>query len=228
MTILEGLNIIENIKLQSLLHDFSKFNIYIYIQIKCYPVKDGFMGYLYRYIQNKEDHNYLFTQDGITKELEKINIDMYTKIYPELQYQKDITIYKHYIDYNHGKSYFLPDNFNIDIYKYLYDDLSTYDEEQLKIHYILHGCQERRFYSMLSDFNPDLYKSIYPDLANEIDLWKHYVNYGIHEKRIYKLPDDFNPVLYQQIYTDLEYMTRNQLIHHYLMHGHKENRIYKL
>jgi hypothetical protein len=43
-----------------------------------------------------------------------------------------------------------------------------------------------------------------------------------------KVPSDFNPTLYKKIYGDLSHMTDEQAAQHYVHHGIKENRIYKI
>lgn len=87
-------------------------------------------------------------------------------------------------------------NMNIDIntqfYKYLYNDLSLLNDEQLRSHYINHGkdenriCSERDFFQKYSYFDIEIYRKSNPDLVsfNRLELIKHYIYHGRFENRI--------------------------------------------
>jgi GR25 family glycosyltransferase involved in LPS biosynthesis len=131
--------------------------------------------------------------------------------------------------------YFLPDDFNCNNYKFLYDDLQNInDDEELKNHYIQIGYYENRIYkiNLPEDFNANNYKYLNIDLQhmNENELKNHYINIGYYENRIYKinLPKDFNFSIYKKLNIDLAHMNENELKNHYIQIGYYEDRIYKI
>lgn len=53
-------------------------------------------------------------------------------------------------------------------------------------------------------------------------------NYNIFEKyHLILFPNDFNILFYKILNKDLSHMNNEDLIYHYIIHGNKENRIYK-
>ena len=120
-------------------------------------------------------------------------------------------------------------DFNPEIYKSIYDDLQSLNDNELISHYLNIGIKENRIYKIPDDFDPEFYKNIYDDLKslNDSELISHYLNNGIKENRSYKIPDDFDLDFYKTIYDDLKSFNDNELISHYLNNGIKENRIYK-
>ena len=139
-----------------------------------------------------------------------------------------------------NKKYKLPEDFNPEVYKSIYNDLSKLNNEELIDHYLKFGIKEKRIYKkprkneklnskLPEDFNPNLYKKIYKDLEKltKKQLIEHYLNNGINERRIYKLPEDFNPKMYKNKNKDLSKFNDNELIDHYLTYGIHEKRIYK-
>ena len=87
----------------------------------------------------------------------------------------------------------LPNDFNIELYKLLNEDLKHMNSNELKYHYLKHGIHEGRKYKyeLPKDFNIENYKLLNNDLKNmsKIELKLHYMNYGIYENRSYKLLD---------------------------------------
>ena len=91
------------------------------------------------------------------------------------------------------------------------DILNTLNHSCLKIHYI---TQDSGNYVMTGG---DLcihwnWDKVYDDMKNNN----------------VQLPCDFNPSYYKKIYPDLSNLSDNELSQHYLLHGIKEDRIYKI
>ena len=141
---------------------------------------------------------------------------------------------------NENKKYNLPDDFNPEVYKSIYNDLYKLNNEELIDHYLNFGIKEKRIYKkkhkvkksvskLPEDFNEELYKKIYKDLQKltKKELIEHYLVKGINEGRIYKLPEDFNLKVYKNKNKDLSKFNDNELINHYLTYGIHEKRIYK-
>ena len=96
--------------------------------------------------------------------------------------------------------------------------------------------------NLLENFNPVIYKELNPDLAsyNNYDASKHYVTHGIKENRhvnisdedipsiLDMIPDDFDPESYKELNPDLSGMDTLQLKPHYISHGIREGRKYKV
>lgn len=80
----------------------------------------------------------------------------------------------------------LPQDFDYNIYR-SYNDLSTFDNESLKIHYITYGSNEGRLYKLPDNFNFDIYRELNSDLQklNNNELIAHFVNTGCIEGRLY-------------------------------------------
>jgi hypothetical protein len=86
------------------------------------------------------------------------------------------------------------------------------------------------------EFDWEIYKHLNPDLETAglktmYDYIKHYRNNGINEGRRYNVYDvypDFDYVTYENNYDDLIYLSKINLEKHWLLHGIKENRTYKL
>ena len=81
---------------------------------------------------------------------------------------------------------------DIIFYKFLYDDLTGLNDNQLVEHYNMHGkneyriCSESDFFKKYPYFNIEIYKNANPDLINfnRFQLLKHYINHGHSENRI--------------------------------------------
>jgi hypothetical protein len=81
---------------------------------------------------------------------------------------------------------------DISFYKYLYNDLSSLNNEELYNHYNLYGKNQNRifseidYYNKYPNFNLDIYKKSNKDLQNltNLELLKHYIYHGIYENRI--------------------------------------------
>ena len=87
----------------------------------------------------------------------------------------------------------LPIDFDYNIYR-IHIDLSTFNDESLKIHYINHGKSEGRIYKLPDGFDTNTYKELNCDLQyfNHNGLISHYVNSGVKENRIYKKDNNGN------------------------------------
>jgi hypothetical protein len=200
-------------------------------------------------LNNFLDHSYYF---GIvknyllynqTKMLYQKNIlDEILLLFDENSYKKLIRLGDNY-DYLHTLQNFiskiidkkgnilkLPYDFDLYNYKKIYKDLSHLKDKELKIHYLIHGMNEKRIYKLPDDFNAKIYKSIYKDLANISDnmLEEHYLTNGVVEKRIYSIPEDFDPSIYKNIYRDIAKLSDVKLKEHYTNYGKNQGRIYKL
>jgi len=81
----------------------------------------------------------------------------------------------------------LPIDFDYNIYR-THIDLSHFNNESLKIHYINHGKSEGRLYKLPDGFDTNTYKELNIDLQhfNHNGLISHYITSGAKENRIYK------------------------------------------
>ena len=138
----------------------------------------------------------------------------------------------------------LPNDFNIELYKLLNEDLKDMNNNELKLHYLKYGIKEGRKYKfeLPKDFDIENYKLLNNDLKNmsKIELKLHYMNYGIYENRSYKLldtinkniklelPQDFNIDIYRLLNNDLKDLTNTDLVNHFINYGIYEDRIYKI
>jgi GR25 family glycosyltransferase involved in LPS biosynthesis len=126
----------------------------------------------------------------------------------------------------------LPEDFDIEAYRILNDDLNNFSDDELIDHYLKHGIFENREYkySLAEDFDPNIYRILNNDLhhLNTEELIDHYLNHGINEKREYKytLPENFDLDIYRILNDDLNHLTNKELIHHYFEYGINENRVY--
>uniref|UniRef100_A0A6C0LFW4 Glycosyl transferase family 1 domain-containing protein n=1 Tax=viral metagenome TaxID=1070528 RepID=A0A6C0LFW4_9ZZZZ len=86
---------------------------------------------------------------------------------------------------------YLPHNFDVNEYLLLNPDLQSFNQEEAKRHYFLHGRRENRHYkiSLPRDFDVDMYISINSDLQNltREEAKRHYFIYGKYENRCYKI-----------------------------------------
>jgi hypothetical protein len=80
----------------------------------------------------------------------------------------------------------LPQDFDYNIYRCYYD-LTTLDNESLKIHYLSYGKNEGRLYKLPYNFSFEIYKKLNSDLKklNNNELLIHFVNNGFIEGRKY-------------------------------------------
>ena len=128
----------------------------------------------------------------------------------------------------------LPEDFDVNTYKELNEDLKKLKDVDAKKHYVQHGIHEKRHYkvgNLPEDFDVKSYKQLNVDLESISDTQakQHYVQHGIHEKRHYKienLPEDFDVNSYKQLNVDLESISDTQAKQHYVQHGIHEKRDY--
>ena len=241
---LELLSKIENINNIKLPHNFSLYSAYF---LNNFVDNYEYYGIIKKYNQN---NNILYDKDLFKKITENFDLNTYKRT-ANLELNDLIHNLQHYINNNSKNSIILklPRDFNHELYKKIYIDLSKLSNEQLEEHYVLHGIKENRIYKLPEDFIPSKYKEMYSDLKtlNDDQLKEHYLFKGIIEKRVYKLihnsdlkineknknslnklPHDFNHELYKKIYPDLSKFNNNELQNHYLNIGIKEKLIYKL
>ena len=127
----------------------------------------------------------------------------------------------------------LPEDFDVNAYRFFNDDLKDLNDNQLKVHYINNGKNEGRKYKydLPEDFYVYEYMILNKDLKNlnYNQLKVHYMNNGINEGRKYKLelPEDFDVNDYRLLNSDLKDLNDNQLKVHYMNNGINECRIYK-
>jgi hypothetical protein len=129
----------------------------------------------------------------------------------------------------------LPEDFNVEKYKYYNIDLFHIPEYICKKHFIDYGKKENRIYKLTDlpeDFNVEIYKYYNPDLSflSNDECEKHYINFGKKENRIYKLtdlPEDFNVEIYKYYNPDLSFLSKGECEKHYINFGKKEGRNYK-
>ena len=230
---LKILSKIENINNICLPHNFS---LYSALFLNNYVDKYEYYGIIKEYSKN---NNILYQKDLFNKMIEKFDLNTY-KRNVNLEKNDLIHILQHYINNNKiNIDSKLPLDFNHEIYKKIYNDLSKFSNQELEKHYILYGIKENRIYKLPDDFNPELYKKIYNDLSmfSDEELKNHYLFKGVIEKRVYNLidnclinnlPHDFNPNIYKKIYTELSIFSEEELKNHYLNIGINEKKIYKL
>jgi hypothetical protein len=108
------------------------------------------------------------------------------------------------------------------------------------------------FDNLPNDFDPEVYKNINKDLENisNIDAINHYINFGKKEKRFYREEDfkkymdeeknkkklnkdddplsDFDVKIYKELNYDLQQLSDQEAIEHFIVHGIKEKRKYKI
>ena len=127
-----------------------------------------------------------------------------------------------------------PENFNINAYKDLNNDLYDLSVNDLYLHYLNFGRFENRKYSyknyLPDDFDANIYKLLHEDLKkfSNKDAINHYIQYGKSENRIYKLPHDFDANIYKDLHLDLHHFTEKEATYHYIQYGRFENRNYKI
>lgn len=133
----------------------------------------------------------------------------------------------------------LPEDFDCEIYRCLYPDLSNKTDFELRGHYRTSGKREGRRYKLpeISNFNPWEYIYLNKDLSskNKTELKIHYLVHGKKEGRRYliseedflNLPSDFDWQRYISFYSDLRNMNERNAKVHYLIHGSVEKRRYK-
>jgi hypothetical protein len=132
------------------------------------------------------------------------------------------------------KKVFLPNDFDVEVYKKINEDLTHFTNEEANQHYINHGFYEQRMYKIQipNDFDVEVYKKINEDLthfSNE-EAKQHYINYGFYEHRRFKieLPSDFDVEVYKKINEDLAHFTDEEAMIHYINYGFYERRSYSL
>ena len=127
----------------------------------------------------------------------------------------------------------LPEDFDVNKYRLLNDDLKDLNDIELKAHYINNWKNEGRKYKLElpEDFDVDAYRFFNDDLKDlsNKELKVHYINNGINEYRKYKydLPEDFDVDAYRLLNSDLNYLNDKELKFHYMNNGINENRKYK-
>lgn len=149
-------------------------------------------------------------------------------------------------------------NFELNIYRYLYSDLSNLSDDELVEHYIKYGRFENRITNLndyllinpndkniynisndnniinniLNKFQLQVYKKLNVDIPYiyDEDFLIHYIKHGRHENRICNIDDYLyvNPSDYKKIYEDIRYLSDEDAIIHYIKYGRHENRIYNL
>jgi hypothetical protein len=149
----------------------------------------------------------------------------------------------------------LPDDFDWEIYIYLYDDLTNMNYEDVYHHYLDYGIKENRKYKFdipknfnwieYYYFNKDICYEDYNindyiennklleennKLFNELEKYakKHYTLYGKNENRRYKfdIPSNFNWLNYISLNNDLIGLNEIDSKIHYITFGEKEKRSY--
>ena len=182
--------------------------------------------------------------EGKFKNISKdFNEYYYQLLNPDLEYlcdnEKKYKLYIHYetIGFYEKRKYLfdnLPNDFNVNIYKYLYKDLRHMNNYDAIMHYLIFGRNEGRLYKLDNfpkDFNLIHFKIINKDLQNlsDFEFTKLFIENNFNLK--YKLsdnyeniPKNFNIIHYQLLNTDLMHLTYDELIHHYINFGINENR----
>ena len=136
--------------------------------------------------------------------------------------------------------YKLHQDFSIELYRKLYDDLKSFNDDELIEHFHKYGCHENRiysynkFYEKYPGFSLELYRELHDDIKTftNIQIFRHFHKYGCREDRIYsynkfyeKYPD-FSPELYRELNDDIKSFTDIQIFGHFHKYGCREDRIY--
>jgi hypothetical protein len=134
--------------------------------------------------------------------------------------------------------YILPDDFNIEFYKFLYDDIQNLSDNDVVNHYITYGINEGRIYKNIlpDNFDIDLYRFYNPDISyfSDNELKKHYFLYGKDENRkyIFDINNDFNKNfdidIYKYFNDDLHNFTEFDIRKHFILFRDIENRKYTI
>jgi hypothetical protein len=130
---------------------------------------------------------------------------------------------EHYVYYeNHfGK------DFNYFVYKVL-NNFHNMNNDQLTNHWINHGINENRIYSLPDGFDYNFYR-----ISNNVIDWDdekiilHWYNHGKHEGYKYKLPDNFNFDVYK-IFNNVLDWNNGEIVWHWTNHGINQGWKYKL
>jgi hypothetical protein len=156
----------------------------------------------------------------------------------QLQQSQQVSLIKKYLrskkDNNKKKSVFLPNDFDVEVYKKINKDLSHFTNEEAKYHFINHGFYEQRLYKieLPNGFDVEVYKKINKDLSHFTDeeAKYHFINHGFYEQRLYKIeiPNDFDVEVYKKINEDLSHFTNEEAMVHYINYGFYERRRYKI
>ena len=154
----------------------------------------------------------------------------------QIQPYQQVSLIKKYLrsKKENKKKVFLPNDFDVEVYKKINEDLTHFTNEEANQHYINHGFYEQRMYKIQipNDFDVEVYKKINEDLthfSNE-EAKQHYINYGFYEHRRFKieLPSDFDVEVYKKINEDLAHFTDEEAMVHYINYGFYERRSYSL
>jgi hypothetical protein len=154
----------------------------------------------------------------------------------QIQPYQQVSLIKKYLrsKKDNKKKVFLPNDFDVEVYKKINEDLTHFTNEEANQHYINHGFYEQRMYKIQipNDFDVEVYKKINEDLthfSNE-EAKQHYINYGFYEHRRFKieLPSDFDVEVYKKINEDLAHFTDEEAMIHYINYGFYERRSYSL
>ena len=88
----------------------------------------------------------------------------------------------------------LPKDFNYDFYRTFHRDLTKFNNDQLKNHYLKYGKKEGRIYKLPDNFIPSVYRDLNKDLRHLDDenIIKHFIKNGIKENRIYKIENNIS------------------------------------
>jgi len=244
-SVLKRIEYINDDKIELLPDDF---NIKKYKELNSQVTNDlGNMGIIKHYYEIGMSEN-LYYDDKI---FENLDINVYKTIFPNLENKNKEEIMDIFLKNNsqNGFKYKLPPNFNVLIYKSLYNDIRNFDEKALIKHYIEIGRNNNRIFNfdketlnnlfakdknakkIPKDFDCDTYKSLNPDLSNFSDdfLKKHYiVSVFINQKRIYKIPSNYDQNIYKIHNPDLAHLNGPELFDHFITFGIREKRIYSL
>lgn len=128
------------------------------------------------------------------------------------------------------KNYYLPHDFNVDLYRRFNIDLNYLNNDELKEHYGTIGFYQNRYYKLPEDFNGDTYKSMNSDLYNltKEQCIIHFISNGIYERRMHCIPSDFSPQLYKRLNVDLASLPDRDCIIHFIDYYLKEGRRFRL
>ena len=126
-------------------------------------------------------------------------------------------------------TYFIPDDFNIDAYKYLNESTKSLHYDQIIDHYLNIGRHQNLVYKLPEGFDFDFYREKY-NLLNwkDADILLYYLN-GKNNTDVlikkYNLSNDFDFNFYRKYYNFIDFSDEEIAIH-WINYGKNEGKIY--
>lgn len=126
--------------------------------------------------------------------------------------------------------YKLPEDFNIDIYRY-FNNLEQIQYHDIVSHYLNNDQNKNVVYKLPKWFDLSFYRNEYKmDIFTDGEIIYHWIKYGQYQKYRYNglIPIGFDLNVYRLCYPDISKLNIYDLIAHYIEFGKDENRVYCL